>query len=150
MNGSGRARPARTRASPSGQLRSKPTRGEIWLVDLGTNPNAGGDAVAAAKLGENIGSEQSGQRPVLIVADQSTAGWGLVTVVPSTTQIQGKEQWPYVAYVPENAVGSKRALFLIHQIRTVSTKRLVRLLAPPDDGLIDEVSMKLADMLKLG
>lgn len=100
-------------------------------------------------MGENVGREQSGVRPVYIVADESRIGYGMVIGIPSTSQVEGKTNWPYVVSVPANIVGSKRSLFLVHQIRALSTTRLQRRLSEGDEGLTKELSERLSEMLDL-
>lgn len=79
-----------------------------------------------ANIGDNIGDEINGKgdrflRPVLII---KVFRKGLCLVVPFTTQTRkGKEFMP-VSWQRKNGDFCKNTL-LLHQVRTLSTKRLV-------------------------
>src|SRR6516225_7914285 len=88
-----------------------PSRGEIWLTDLGTGR----------------GHEQSGQRPALVVSDDAfNSGLaGLVMVVPLTSKVTKSRNIPaHIAIAPfEGGVKIASAL-LCDQLRTISKDRL--------------------------
>ena len=88
-----------------------PSRGEIWLTDLGTGR----------------GREQSGQRPVLVVSDDAfNAGLaGLVMTVPLTSKVAKSRNIP--AHIPvDPPEGGLRtpSVILCDQLRTISKDRL--------------------------
>lgn len=76
-----------------------------------------------ADLGENIGSEQSGRRPVVIMQnDTGNAYSPTVTVVPATSR--KKHNIP--THVPARGEDGldENTVFLAEQVRTVDKKRL--------------------------
>jgi mRNA interferase MazF len=89
----------------------EPVRGDIWLADLGTGH----------------GHEQSGQRPVLVVSDDSfNAGLaGLVIVVPLTSKVTKLKNIPAHIRVDPPEGGLKApSVVLCDQLRTISKNRL--------------------------
>jgi mRNA interferase MazF len=88
-----------------------PSRGEIWLADLG-----GGR-----------GHEQVGQRPVLVVSDDGfNAGLaGLVMVVPLTSKVAKSRNIPaHIRIGPPEAGLKTPSVILCDQLRTISKDRL--------------------------
>jgi mRNA interferase MazF len=88
-----------------------PSRGEIWLADLGTGR----------------GHEQSGRRPVLIVSDDAfNAGLaGLVMTVPLTSKVAKSKNIPAHFRVDPPEGGLKTSsVILCDQLRTISKDRL--------------------------
>ncbi|HJT75616.1 MAG TPA: type II toxin-antitoxin system PemK/MazF family toxin [Gemmataceae bacterium] len=114
-----------------------PSRGEIWLADLGAGR----------------GHEQSGQRPVLVMSDDAfNAGLaGLVMAVPLTSKTKKSKNIP--AHVPiDPPEGGVRApsVLLCDQLRTISKDRLGR--APwgtVSAATLAEVEMALRVLLGL-
>jgi mRNA interferase MazF len=88
-----------------------PNRGEIWLADLG--------------MGR--GHEQSGQRPALVVSDDSfNRGLaGLVMVVPLTSKVKKSKNIPaHIAVDPPEGGLKTPSVILADQLRTISKDRL--------------------------
>ena len=88
-----------------------PSRGEIWLADLGTGR----------------GHEQAGQRPVLVVSDDAfNAGLaGLVMTVPLTSKVTKSKNIPAHIRVDPPEGGLKTpSVILCDQLRTISKDRL--------------------------
>lgn len=88
-----------------------PNRGEIWLADLETGR----------------GHEQAGQRPVLVVSDDSfNAGLSsLVMVVPLTSKAAKSKHIPAHILVNPPEGGLKTpSIILCDQLRTISKSRL--------------------------
>lgn len=87
-----------------------PSRGEIWLVDLG--------------MGH--GHEQAGRRPVLVVSDDAfNSGLaGLVMAVPLTSKVTKSRRIPahIPIHPPEGGLKSP-SVILCDQLRTVSKDR---------------------------
>jgi mRNA interferase MazF len=90
-----------------------PSRGEIWLADMGTGQ----------------GHEQAGQRPVLVVSEDAfNSGLaGLVMVVPLTSKTAKSRNIPAHVPVspPEGGLKIASAL-LCDQLRTISKDRLIK------------------------
>jgi mRNA interferase MazF len=88
-----------------------PSRGEIWLADLGTGR----------------GHEQSGQRPVLMVSDDGfNAGLsGLVMTVPLTSKVGKSKSIPaHIRIDPPEGGLKTPSVILCDQLRTISKDRL--------------------------
>jgi mRNA interferase MazF len=88
-----------------------PSRGEIWLADLGTGR----------------GHEQFGQRPVLVVSDDGfNAGLaGLVMAVPLTSKVaKSKNISAHVRVDPPEGGLRTPSVILCDQLRTISKDRL--------------------------
>ncbi len=88
-----------------------PSRGEIWLADLG--------------IGR--GHEQSGQRPVLVVSDDGfNAGLsGLVMTVPLTSRVAKSKTIPaHIRINPPEGGLKTPSMVLCDQMRTISKDRL--------------------------
>jgi mRNA interferase MazF len=90
---------------------AEPSRGEVWLADMGTGR----------------GREQAGQRPVLVVSDDSfNSGLaGLVMVVPLTSKIAKSTNIPaHIRVDPPEAGLKTPSVILCDQLRAVSKERL--------------------------
>jgi mRNA interferase MazF len=88
-----------------------PSRGEIWLADLGTGR----------------GHEQSGQRPVLVVSDDAfNAGLaGLVMTAPLSSKVAKSKNIPAHIRVDPPEGGLKMpSVVLCDQLRAISKDRL--------------------------
>lgn len=140
-----------TRASPSGPgsstgTRTKPKRGEVWRLDLGANPEAVEQSAAlqAAKLGTNVGHEQSGVRYAVVISDERAAGWGIVIVVPRTSKAEKYKTAPWA--VPCDVDG-RDMVFLANQVRALSTKRLLERQGELDIGTMADLRNRLAELL---
>jgi mRNA interferase MazF len=87
-----------------------PSRGEIWLVDVGVGR----------------GHEQSGQRPALVVSDDGfNAGLsGLVMIAPLTSKVAKSGNIPAHIRVDPPEGGLKTpSVILCDQLRTISKDR---------------------------
>jgi mRNA interferase MazF len=102
-------------------------RGEIWLVDL--NPN--------------IGHEQAGIRPALIISDNllNRSAAEMVIVLPITSKDKG-----IPSHIEINYDFLKITSFIkVEDIRAISTKRLIKKLGEVDETVI----MKVEQILQL-
>jgi len=77
-------------------------------------------------LNPTVGSEQMGQRPVLVVsADEANAVLPIVTVVSLTSLKSGRRIYPIEATLSRQATGlPKDSVAMAHQIRSISKERL--------------------------
>ncbi len=90
---------------------ANPSRGEIWLADMGTGR----------------GHEQTGQRPVLVVSDDAfNSGLaGLVMVTPLTSKVAKSKNIPaHIRVDPPEAGLKTPSVILCDQLRAVSKNRL--------------------------
>jgi mRNA interferase MazF len=114
-----------------------PSRGEIWLADLGTGH----------------GHEQAGQRSVLVVSEDAfNAGLsGLVMVVPLTTKTKKSKYIPaHIAIDPPEGGLKTPSVILCDQLRTISKGRLGK--APwgtVANSTLDAVEVVLRLLLRL-
>ena len=89
---------------------TEPRRGEVWLADL--NPTRG--------------HEQAGQRPVVIVSDDTfnRGPAGLVIVLPMTSTIRNIPSHVVVS-PPEGGLRNPSAI-MCEAVRSISVERLVK------------------------
>jgi mRNA interferase MazF len=79
-----------------------------------------------ADLGSGEGSEQAGQRPVLVISNDSfNHVMPVVTVLPLTSLKPGRRIYPSEVLLTQGEASlSEDSIILAHQIRTISKKRL--------------------------
>ena len=96
--------------------------------------------VFLADLNPVIGSEQKGQRPVLIISDEDfNSLMPVVTVIPLTSLKPGRRIYPNEALLEKGTGGlNVRSLALVHQIRTIAKERLVARLGMVADETVRE------------
>lgn len=82
--------------------------------------------LAWALLDPAVGHEQAGRWPVLVFCnDVIAAPIGLATVLPLTTWKKGRRVYPTEVLLPAGTGGLATAsLVLMHQVRTISARRL--------------------------
>lgn len=107
-------------------------RGEVWLVDL--NPV--------------IGHEQSGKRPALVISDDlfnhSPAELGIV--IPITSKHKGIPTHIEL----ETSFLTTRSYIKTEDIRSISTKRLVKRLGVVEANVMSLVEERIRYLLGLG
>jgi mRNA interferase MazF len=79
-----------------------------------------------AVLGSGEGSEQAGQRPVLVISNDSfNEVMPIVTVLPLTSLKPGRRIYPSEMLLPRGQANlPDDSIVLAHQIRTISKARL--------------------------
>ena len=85
-----------------------------------------------ANLNPTVGREQSGHRPVLIISNDIENQMDIITVIPITSRKKGRKIYPNEVLM---LLGSKEAIVLCHQVRTISKKRLDKKMVTLDEGL---------------
>lgn len=112
---------------------TKPSRGEIWYVDL--NPSRG--------------REQSGVRPALIISvDQFNQGPAdLVILLPLTTRYKGIPL--HVAIEPPDGGLKNKSYIKCEDIRSVSTERLAQRIGAISNQSLSAVEDRLRILLNL-
>lgn len=102
-----------------------------------------------ADLSPVVGSEQGGQRPVLIVQNDIGNKYSPTVIVSAITAKISKAKLPTHVEVKKDDVGLlKDSVVLLEQVRTIDKRRLIQKL-----GAIDKETMKLVDdalMVSLG
>jgi len=110
-----------------------PSRGDVVMVDL--DPT--------------IGHEQGGQRPALVVSDDSLnrSPAGLAIVAPITGTDRGIPAHVRVA-APEGGL-AKASVVMVDQIRTISRRRIARRLGAVSQSTMSQVDERLRLVLSL-
>jgi mRNA interferase MazF len=107
-------------------------QGEIWFVDL--NPTKG--------------SEQAGQRPVVVVSGNlMNEHLAVVIVVPLTTKIKNYKGNPILTPNKTNGLKTESEMLVFH-IRSVSKDRLVRKIGRIENEVLTRTIKTLNDILK--
>ena len=85
--------------------------------------------VCIADLEPATGSEQGGQRPVLVISnDDFNRVMPVVTVIPLTSLKAGRRIYPSEVLVKRGCANLEAdSLVLSYQIRTISKKRIIKL-----------------------
>jgi len=110
-------------------------RGDVWL----------------ARLDPVEGSEQSGNRPVLLVSrDAINSSSPVVVVVPCTTYRAGRRIYPsqVVVRAPDGGLRAD-SLFLGEQVRAVAKTRLLEHLGSLSVGSLNKIDQALLVTLDL-
>ncbi|MDP2181312.1 MAG: type II toxin-antitoxin system PemK/MazF family toxin [Actinomycetota bacterium] len=108
-------------------------RGEIYWVDW--NPSRG--------------SEQSGNRPALVVQNDTGNELSPTTIVVSLTTREMRKRYPFHVPVPEGVL-PKHGTIMCEQIMTIDQSRLIgRRIALLDDSVMREVDEALKRSLGL-
>ena len=99
-------------------------RGDIYLADLG----------------EGVGSEQRGERPVLIVQNNKGNIFSpTVTVLPITTKIHKSEGMPTHVIIDDLKVLPEKSAIMAEQITTIDKSKLIRKLGILDKQFMSKV-----------
>lgn len=95
-----------------------------------------------------VGSEQSGQRPVIVISNETVnLALPVVTIASLTSLKKGRRIYPTEALLKKEESGLDRdSIVMAHQIRTISKERLGNVA-----GQIDSVEVKarIRQVLKL-
>lgn len=104
--------------------------------------------VARADLSPTRGREQSGRRPVLVVASDGylAAASTLAIVLPVTTTDRG---WPNHVALRGDTGLDRPSWAMTEQVRTVARDRLVEVVGLVDGATLREVDVWLRDLLAL-
>lgn len=100
-------------------------RGEIYIADMCMN----------------MGSEQGGVRPVLILQNNKGNKYSPTTIVASITSHVGTKKYlPTHVYLPDNLGLKYRSIVLLEQIRVVDKSRLIHKV-----GKVPQRTMRIID-----
>lgn len=109
-------------------------RGEIYLADLSPV----------------VGSEQGGQRPVLIVQNDIGNKYSPTVIVVAITAQITKSKLPTHVEIPAKGHGlNKDSVILAEQIRTIDKKRLLQHIGTLDELVLKYVNEALLISLEL-
>jgi mRNA interferase MazF len=107
-------------------------QGEIWKVDL--NPV--------------IGSEQAGNRPVVIISGNMLNKYlNVVIVCPLTTKVKNYKGNPVLSPNVNNRL-TKTSEILIFQIRSISKERLKEKIGTIEPAEIEKIKTSLNDIMR--
>lgn len=108
-------------------------RGELYLADLN----------------QQVGSEQSGLRPVIIVQNEQGNNHSPTTIICPITSKDKTEIATHVTITPEDCDIIRESIILCEQVRVVDKTRLKRKLGQVNNKkIIEEVNKKL--MISIG
>ncbi len=98
--------------------------------------------VYLADLNPSIGREQQGKRSVLIISNNYENLLDVVTILPITSQKEGRRIYPNEVLLKRKL--QKPSIVLCQQIRTISKKRLIKKLTTIENP---EIQQKIVDAL---
>ena len=108
-------------------------RGEIYFADMG----------------EGIGSEQKGERPVLIIQNDVGNRHSPTTIVALITSVGKKSNLPvHLNISKEQSSLAKDSTILFEQVRTIDKQRLLSKVSILNDTILTEIDKKI--ILSLG
>jgi len=104
--------------------------------------------VCIANLEPATGSEQGGQRPVLVISnDDFNRVMPVITVMPLTSRKPGRKIYPSEVLLQKGDANLEAdSLVLCYQIRTISKKRIVKLLGTVKEP---ETQQEIENAIKL-
>ena len=103
-----------------------------------------------ANLSPVIGSEQGGERPVLIIQNNTGNKHSPTVIVAAITATLTKPQLPTHVMVDSRYGMEKNSIILLEQIRTIDKTRLQNRKTIFDDKIMKKVNRALAISLELG
>jgi mRNA interferase MazF len=106
-----------------------------------------------AQLAPRSGSEQQGNRPVVVVSNDGfneAPGWRSVVVVPVSTSSARSRRGPSAVPLPRGAGGlTADSIALCHQVTTLDRAKLTRRMGRLTTDLVDLVDQGLKAALDL-
>ncbi len=102
-----------------------------------------------ADLSPVVGSEQGGQRPVLVVQNDVGNKYSPTVIVSAITAKISKAKLPTHVEIHKEDVGLvKDSVVLLEQVRTIDKKRLIQKLGALSPDLMEKVDLAL--MISMG
>lgn len=99
-----------------------------------------------ASLNPIIGSEQSGNRPVVIVQNNIGNKYSpTVLIAPITSKVNSKPNLPTHIFIKKNGKIIHDSIILIEQIRVIDKQRLQEFLCKIDPEKIDEINKAIVE-----
>jgi mRNA interferase MazF len=95
-------------------------------------------------LDPSVGREQAGNRPALIMSDETfNRNMEVVTVLPITSHRPGRTVYPNeVLLTVEESGLDVESIVMAHQIRTISQNRIKRRVASLDSPVLQEACLE--------
>lgn len=110
-----------------------PRRGQIYRADFGVP----------------VGSEQGGERPCVVVSNDTLNQRSPVVVVATITRTIPTKNYPHLVQLAEGRPLQYAGTIQCNQLRTISGERLLHHMADLDDEQMDAVSRALKKTLRL-
>lgn len=102
-----------------------------------------------ADLGLNVGSEQGGMRPVVVVQNNTGNKFSPTVIVAAVTSQMNKAKLPTHIELPATEGLKRDSVILLEQIRTLDKKRLGSFIGRAGNRVMDEVDEAIAVSLGL-
>ena len=101
--------------------------------------------VYMADLGQGVGSEQGGSRPVVIVQNDTGNHFSPTVIAASITSRQRKHRLPTHVFLPISTEGLRcNSIVLLEQVRTIDRSRLGDYIGRLDETAMEAVNEALA------
>lgn len=99
-----------------------------------------------ASLDPIIGSEQSGNRPVVVVQNNIGNKYSpTVLIAPITSRVNSKPNLPTHIFIKKNGKITHDSIILIEQIRVIDKQRLQEFLCKIEPKKIDEINKAIIE-----
>ena len=94
------------------------------------------------------GREQSGKRPVIVIADTKTS---VAIVIPLTSNLEAIQRFSYVLEIKKSEENKleKDSAALIFQLQALDKRRFVAKLGVIEQSYIEEIDRTIKDLLKI-
>lgn len=102
-----------------------------------------------ADLDPVLGSEQGGERPVLVIQNNIGNKYSPTVIVAAITSHIFKQELPTHVIIPGGCGLEKDSVVLLEQIRTIDKKRLISRVAVIDDKTMRQIDKALKVSLDL-
>lgn len=99
-----------------------------------------------ATLNPAIGSEQKGERPVVVLQNDCGNKYSPTVIVAPLTKIIKKEKLPTHILIHSNAFLRYNSLILLEQIRVIDKSRIISYMGSLLDYQLDKVNRALVDV----
>lgn len=121
-------------------------KGDVVLVDLGVYPGEM-NPPKTPNRGAAKGREQGGVRPCLVLAYHAVPKLALIAPRTTSDSVKG---WPYCVETKKGIGGlDKDGYIMLHQIRTVTTERIIQKMGRMPEDIMAMVDTVLDEMLDL-
>ena len=102
-----------------------------------------------ADMGEGVGSEQNGIRPVLVLQNDIGNKYSPTTIVALITSISKKMNLPVHYEIPKKTSNLPQdSVVLLEQLRTIDKQRLLKKVSNLNESQMDSINQKI--LISLG
>jgi len=110
------------------------TRGQVWLVDLG----------------ENVGSEQSGIRPALVIQNNVGNKYSPIFTICPLTSSKTKRNLPTHVILQNETYLPEISTALVEQMRSIDRGRFIKMLGKTNDNIMLEIDKAIKIQTAIG